>query len=106
MCIRDSSHTAARRAFAKLFIPGTLALLTNVLGFAVIMLIPIDIVRELGMTASLGVAWMIVTNKMLLPISLSYLSMSRGSVQRQAFHLSLIHISEPTRLLSISSAVL
>ncbi len=46
--------TAARRAFAKLFIPGTLALLTNVLGFAVIMLIPIDIVRELGITASLG----------------------------------------------------
>src|SRR6185503_502540 len=39
--------TAARRSFAKLFIPGTLALLTNVLGFAVIMLIPIDIVREL-----------------------------------------------------------
>jgi len=45
------SATAARRAFAKLFIPGTLALLTNVVGFAVIMLIPIDIVRELGITA-------------------------------------------------------
>ncbi len=67
------SLTAAKTAFANLFIPGTLALLTNVLGFAVIMVIPIDIVRELGMTASLGVAWMIVTNKMLLPILLSYL---------------------------------
>ena len=67
------SLTAAKRSFAKLFIPGTLALLTNVLGFAVIMLIPIDIVRELGITASLGVAWMIVTNKMLLPILLSHL---------------------------------
>ena len=65
------SLTAAKRAFARLFIPGTFALLTNVLGFAVIMLIPIDIVRELGITASLGVAWMIVTNKMLLPILLS-----------------------------------
>ena len=50
------SLTGAKRAFAKLFIPGTLALATNVLGFAVIMLIPIDIVRELGITACLGQA--------------------------------------------------
>ena len=79
------SLVAARRAFAKLFIPGTLALLTNVLGFAVIMLIPIDIVRELGITASLGVGWMIVTNKMLLPILLSYLHMSRHALAGEAY---------------------
>ncbi len=79
------SLTAARRAFAKIFIPGTLALLTNVLGFAVIMLIPIDIVRELGITASLGVGWMIVTNKMLLPILLSHLRLSRRVVTREAY---------------------
>jgi len=79
------SLVAAKRSFAKLFIPGTLALLTNVLGFAVIMLIPIDIVRELGITASLGVAWMIITNKMLLPILLSYSSLSRHVVQMEAF---------------------
>src|SRR5688572_8570306 len=79
------SLTAAKRSFAKLFIPGTLALLTNVLGFAVIMVIPIDIVRELGMTASLGVAWMIITNKMLLPILLSHVGMSKGALARQAF---------------------
>ena len=78
-----ASLTAARNAFAKLFIPGTLALLTNVLGFAVIMLIPIDIVRELGITASLGVAWMILTNKVLLPILLSYLAMSKRAMGRQ-----------------------
>jgi predicted RND superfamily exporter protein len=76
---------AARRAFAKLFIPGTLALLTNVLGFAVIMLIPIDIVRELGITASLGVGWMIITNKMLLPILLSHLRLSRRVLGREAY---------------------
>jgi predicted RND superfamily exporter protein len=76
--------TAAKRAFAKLFIPGTLALLTNVLGFAVIMLIPIDIVRELGITASLGVGWMILTNKMMLPILLSHLTLSKSVVEREA----------------------
>jgi len=78
------SLTAAKSSFAKIFIPGTLALLTNVLGFAVIMLIPIDIVRELGITASLGVAWMIITNKMLLPILLSYLTLSPRAIGGQA----------------------
>jgi predicted RND superfamily exporter protein len=78
------SLTGARNAFAKLFIPGTLALLTNVLGFAVIMLIPIDIVRELGITASLGVGWMILTNKVLLPVLLSYLRMSKRALGREA----------------------
>ena len=84
------SLTAAKRAFARLFIPGTFALLTNVLGFAVIMLIPIDIVRELGITASLGVAWMIVTNKMLLPILLSHLQISKHAATKDAYQESRI----------------
>ena len=83
--------TAAKRSFAKLFIPGTLALLTNVLGFAVIMLIPIDIVRELGITASLGVGWMIITNKALLPILLSHLSLSRDAAHKEAYQESRAH---------------
>lgn len=78
-----SSLDAAKSSFASIFVPGTLALLTNVLGFAVIMLIPIDIVRELGITASLGVAWMIITNKMLLPILLSHLSMSKDALGKE-----------------------
>ena len=78
------SLAAAKHSFATIFIPGTLALVTNVLGFAVIMLIPIDIVRELGITASLGVAWMIITNKMLLPILLSYLNMSKDAASQEA----------------------
>ncbi|MEI6738474.1 MAG: RND family transporter, partial [Pseudomonadota bacterium] len=78
-----TSLQAAKNSFAKLFIPGTLALLTNVLGFAVIMIIPIDIVRELGITASLGVAWMIITNKMLLPTLLSFLKMSSQTLNEE-----------------------
>jgi uncharacterized protein len=85
------SLTAARRSFAKLFVPGTLALVTNVLGFAVIMLIPIDIVRELGITASLGVGWMILTNKMLLPILLSHQRMSRTALAREAYQEGAVH---------------
>ena len=69
------SETAAREAFNKLFIPGTTALLANAVGFAVIMVIDIDIIQELGITASIGVAVMVATNKFMLPVLLSYASM-------------------------------
>ncbi|WP_027820216.1 efflux RND transporter permease subunit [Paraburkholderia bannensis] len=77
-----SSADAARDAFRKLFVPGTVALLTNALGFMVIMRIRIDIVRELGITACLGVLLMIVTNKVFLPILLSYTRLERGALVR------------------------
>ena len=79
-----SAHQAAQSAFCKIFIPGSLALLMNALGFAVIMLIDIPIVHELGVTACLGVMLMIVTNKMLLPLILSYLKVGRNGGARQA----------------------
>ena len=81
-----SSLDAAQDAFRRLFIPGALALATNALGFLVIMMIKIEIVRELGITASLGVALMIVTNKILLPILLSYLSVQPVALQRAQRH--------------------
>ena len=68
--------TAARNSFFKLFIPGAMALLANALGFLVVMTIKIDIVQELAITASLGVALMIITNKMFLTILLSYMHVS------------------------------
>lgn len=63
---------AAHEAFVALFVPGTLALLTNAIGFMVIMLVDIEIVRELGVMASIGVSLMILTNKVLLPVILSF----------------------------------
>ena len=72
-----SNQDAAQQAFRKLFAPGALALLANALGFLVIMLIEIDIVRELGITASLGVVLMVITNKILLPILLSWTHIDR-----------------------------
>ncbi len=64
--------TASRASFQKLFIPGAMALLANALGFMVIAFVDIEIVRELAFTATIGVTVMIITNKMLLPILLSY----------------------------------
>jgi uncharacterized protein len=73
---------AARNAFVRLAVPGTVALITNALGFLVIMHIQIGIVRELGITASLGVALMIVTNKLLLPVLLSLIELEAGARRR------------------------
>ncbi|WP_433705682.1 efflux RND transporter permease subunit [Paraburkholderia sacchari] len=78
------ARDAAENAFRKLAVPGTLALLTNALGFIVIMLIDIPIVRELGLTASLGVMLMIVTNKMMLPIILSHLRAPAAHAQEDS----------------------
>jgi len=64
--------SASRNAFVKLFIPGTTALLANAIGFLVILHIDIAMVQEMAITASLGVALMILTNKVLLPVLLSY----------------------------------
>lgn len=77
-----SAEQAAESAFRKLAIPGTLALLTNALGFVVIMLIDIPIVHELGMTASLGVLLMIITNKVMLPVILSRLRLEPNALGR------------------------
>ena len=74
-----SSVEASRLAFQALFVPGALALITNGLGFLVIMRIEIDIVRELGMTASMGVMLMIVTNKMILPVLLSLIKLEKSA---------------------------
>ncbi|AYC33965.1 RND family transporter [Pseudomonas cavernae] len=79
----SDSVQAARAAFCKIFIPGSLALLMNALGFAVIMMIDIPIVHELGVTACIGVMLMIITNKMMLPIIISHLHLERSVLNRE-----------------------
>lgn len=63
---------AARRAFRHLLVPGAIALISDTIGFLTIYLIDIRMVQELAITASLGVALIILTNLILLPILLSY----------------------------------
>lgn len=73
---------AALESFQRLFIPGTTALLANAVGFAVIMLIDIPIIHELGVSASIGVAVMIITNKFLLPALLSFVRLSPAQLDK------------------------
>ena len=74
--------TASRNCFLKLFVPGATALLANAVGFMVIAVVDIEIVRELALTATIGVTVMILTNKILLPILLSYMRFSASTAQK------------------------
>jgi predicted RND superfamily exporter protein len=68
---------AARYTFRRLFLVGLTALLADAVGFAVLMVIDIPVIRELALTASIGVAVLIFTNLILLPVLLSYTGVSQ-----------------------------
>ena len=77
--------TAARESFSNLFIPGTVAILTDTVGFLTIYLVKVPVIQELAITASLGVSLIILTDRFLLPVLLSYTTMSAEFRRRVNF---------------------
>ncbi|WP_353742598.1 MMPL family transporter [Pseudomonas fluorescens] len=73
---------AARYTFRRLFLAGLTALLADAVGFAVLMLIDIPVIQDLAVTASIGVAVLIFTNLVLLPVLLSYWGVSPKAAAR------------------------
>lgn len=67
---------ATRYAFRRLLMTATVAITTNVVGFAVLTIVAIPVIRELAIIASLGMALLILTNLILLPVLLSYTGVS------------------------------
>jgi len=82
---------AARRAFRGLYVPGMLALLSDGMGFLTLLFIDIGVIQELAIAASVGVAMIIVTNLVLLPIVMSYIGISQSGVR----HAQKVEASEP-----------
>jgi len=73
---------AARLTFRRLFLAGLTALISDAVGFAVLMVIDIQVIQDLAITASIGVAVLILTNLVLLPVLLSYVGVSPKAAQR------------------------
>ncbi len=73
---------AARYTFRRLFLAGLTALLADAVGFAVLMVIDIPVIHDLAISASIGVAVLIFTNLILLPVLLSYAGVSATAAQR------------------------
>ena len=78
----DDGLTAARSSFRSLLVPGGVALISDTIGFITIMLIDIEVIQQMAITASLGVATIIFTNLILLPILLSYIGFPKDYKQR------------------------
>lgn len=75
-------YVAARYTFRRLFLAGLTALLADAIGFAVLMLIDIPVIRGLALAASVGVAVLIFTNLVFLPVLLSYAGVSAAAAAR------------------------
>jgi predicted RND superfamily exporter protein len=73
---------AARLTFRRLFMAGLAALLCDAVGFAVLFVIQIEVIRSLAVIASIGVAALIFTNLILLPVLLSYVGVGERAIRR------------------------
>ena len=77
---------AARLSFRMLLVPGAVALLAGCIGFGAIWLIPIQMIKELAITATVGVGLTILTDLILLPVLLSYTRL-RNLDKKRAYRL-------------------
>mgnify|MGYP000101986142 CR=1 FL=1 len=77
------SMTAARATFRRLLVPGGIALLSDTIGFITIMLIEIRMIQEMAITASLGVAIIILTDLILVPVLLLVATATPASEDRR-----------------------
>ena len=75
-----SAREAAETSFHRLLEPGTVALVLAVLTFVTVTTIPVPVIRELALTAAIGIASLMVTNLSVLPVLASYarISMKQG----------------------------
>ena len=71
------SMEAARRTFRQLLVPAIIALLADLVGFVTILLIPVQVIREMAITASIGVAIVILTDLVLLPVLVSFVAFDK-----------------------------
>lgn len=76
-------YVAARYTFRRLFLAGLTALLVNVFGFAVLMVVDIPVIREMALITSIGVAVLIPTKLIGIPIMLSYIGVNPKAAVRR-----------------------
>ncbi len=105
---------AARTSFRRLLLPGGIALISDTIGFITILLIEIQVIQEMAIAASAGVAAIILTNLILLPVLLSYINpaddyeerLKRRAAQLAPVWNTLTKVSErPTALVIILIAL-
>jgi predicted RND superfamily exporter protein len=91
----SSNAVAARMTFRRLFMAGFTALICDAVGFGVLLTIRIQAIQHLAITASIGVAILIFTNLILLPIILSYIGVAPTAAARSLLAETTANIGAP-----------
>ena len=78
----SDKFNASKLAFRSLYLAGITALVSDAIGFTTLMVIDIGVIRELAIAASIGVAVIIITNLVALPIVISFIGVSTGGRAR------------------------
>ncbi len=73
---------AARYTFRRLFLAGFVALICDATSFSVLMVIRIASIQQLAIIATIGVALLVITNLILIPITLSYIGVNPLAAER------------------------
>ena len=94
----DDKFTAAKLAFRSLYLAGITALVSDAIGFTTLMVIDIGVIRELAIAASIGVAVIIITNLVALPIVISFIGVSAGGRERHSTSAELARATSSNKL--------
>ena len=76
-----SAEVASRKAFRVLYVAGMTALVSDGIGFLTLLMIDIEAIKELAYAASIGIAVIVLTNLVLLPIIMSYVGMTKAGIE-------------------------
>ncbi len=94
----SDKFTASKLAFRSLYLAGITALVSDAIGFTTLMVIDIGVIRELAIAASIGVAVIIITNLVALPIVISFIGVSTGGRARHTTSASTADTASPNKL--------
>ena len=102
---------AARASFSRLLVPGTMALVTDLVGFGTLILLPIGMIQELAITASIGVAFKIITNLVMLWLHhtqniMSFAMRAQSAITYRQNLMGFLKISKPKPAIITLSLVL
>ncbi len=76
----EAKEEMARMAFRSLCVVGVMALLSDAVGFLTLFAIDIAVIQELGLVSAIGMAVIMVTNLLLLPVIMSYVGVSKRGI--------------------------
>lgn len=93
-----TTYESCRHTFRSLYRPGLVALVSDAIGFATLIIIDIGVIGELAKAASLGVFVVIFTNLVMVPLIMSHLRVSKASLK----HASQVSASPPVIWKTIS----